>query len=143
MEQELVTKRLFSNQQSILLTKVQNFIKRSVFKYFIASVLFAIDINLFIDPGSNRTAYFSFEERDFFLTSLSLFLAPIGEVSYQIRPKVSACLRFTFKPYGNFYLYQLRIQGKTADMPDGNHILNDSRINNKLMFLNLGISYSL
>ncbi|MEP6794401.1 MAG: hypothetical protein ABJB16_08750 [Saprospiraceae bacterium] len=100
-------------------------------------------INLFIDPGTNRTAYFSFEERDFFLKSLSLFLAPVGDVSYQISPKVSTCLRFTFKPYGNFYLYQLRIQGKTADMPDGNHILNDSRINNKLMFLNLGVSYSL
>ncbi len=100
-------------------------------------------INLFIDPGTNRTAYFSFEERDFFLKSLSLFLAPVGDVSYQISPKVSTCLRFTFKPYGNFCLYQLRIQGKTADMPDGNYILNDSRINNKLMFLNLGVSYSL
>jgi hypothetical protein len=44
MEQELITKRLSSNQQSILLAKVQNFIKRSVFKYFIASILLAIGL---------------------------------------------------------------------------------------------------
>jgi hypothetical protein len=42
MEQELITKRLSSNQQSILLAKVQNFIKRSLFKYLIASVLLAM-----------------------------------------------------------------------------------------------------
>ena len=42
MEQESITKRLSSNEQALLLAKVQNFIKRSAVKYFIASVLISI-----------------------------------------------------------------------------------------------------
>jgi hypothetical protein len=42
MDQELITKRLSSNEQSILLSKLRNFFKRSILKYLIACGLLAI-----------------------------------------------------------------------------------------------------
>lgn len=98
---------------------------------------------VFIDPITHQSAYFSYEERPLFLNSFELLFTPTLKLNYEIIPKLSIDLCAKLKPYGKFYLYQLKIQGKTAEMPDGIYILNDSRINNKMIYAFLGISYSL
>jgi len=48
---------------------------------------------------------------------------------------------FHISPFGNYYVYQWIVEGKTAEMPDGLYTLNDTRIHNKMMFMFLSISY--
>lgn len=100
-------------------------------------------IYVFFDPNSQRSANLTISENNVFLNDFTLFLTPTLTLGYQILSRFSIELNGKIKPYGEWPLYRLKIEGKTPDLEDGLYLLNDVRILNKIVFIHLGVSYSL
>lgn len=98
---------------------------------------------VFFDPIGQRNAFFTIRETNFFLEGLRLHHRLVANIGYRLNEKWHLNLNFKYKPFTNWFQYGLLIEGKTPDMPEGNYILNDTRILNKLMLVSFGISYSL
>jgi hypothetical protein len=96
---------------------------------------------IFLDPVTQKSAYFSYTEGNFYTNKLFLFLTPKISFSYSISKNLYLGVDFLIRPFGQYYLYQWLVEGKTAEMPDGLYTLNDSRVNNKMVYAFLSISY--
>lgn len=114
----------------------------TIFKKTNIRTLFG-SIEFFVDPNTGKSATFSIIERTYFVDTAIKWATPVFSVNYNLSSNFA--IRFTslFKPYGEYYFYVLDIQGRTPDMPNGTFQLNNTRINNKLGYVFLGITYQM
>jgi len=98
---------------------------------------------LFLDPVTQKSAYFSYTEGNFYTNKVFLYLTPKLSFSYSISKNLYLGVDFLIRPFGQYYLYQWLVEGKTAEMPDGLYTLNDTRVNNKMFYAFLSVSYFL
>ena len=99
-------------------------------------------IYIFFGPDEQSSAFLTVRETDLFLTTLGLHHGLFANAGYRINSKWHVNANFKFQPFKHWAHYGLLIEGKTPDLPQGNHTLNDTRILNKLMLLGFGFSYS-
>lgn len=105
---------------------------------------YAGPIEFYFDPSNHKSAYYTVIERTAFMKSFTHFATPTVALEYTLGSKFSIRLSGLIKPYGEYFLYQLEIKGKTAEMPENSFaVLSDTRVNNKMLFAYIGFSYSI
>lgn len=100
-------------------------------------------IYVFFDPSSQTSSNLTISENNLFLNDFNFFLTPTLTFGYKISQRWSIEVNSKIKPYGDWPLYHLAIEGKMPDMEDGLYTLNDTRILNEIIFVHIGASYYL
>ena len=102
------------------------------------------NIEAFFDFEQNLSASLETNEYEILTNGLKANLIPNVIIEYEFMENWDVRLSLDVKPYGARDFYRLNIRGHTVSTPQGKTLeLNDIRLKNKLLRLNLGLTYQI